>query len=393
MTQKIYYDTPYLKHFNAKIKEIKFIDGKYHVLLDSTAFYPEGGGQPCDTGYINKLKVNYVYEKDGEIYHVMDEKLVDEKVNGEINFEKRFDYMQQHSGEHILSAAFHQILGTNNTSFHLGDDYVSIDIDIQNIDDAKIKSVEELANDIIATDLPIKSYVVDNLDRYEITLRKKINIDGPIRVVQIGNFDFSGCCGIHVQNTCEVESIKVLKYEKNKTGTRIYFICGNRVFNDYNNKLKFASDISKLFECKQEDVLSKAKTQMDTIKDLNKQIRNLKEKFIKMNSIEILKACDNNILNIVFEDESFEDVQLYNKEFINTDNLIIILSSKLDNKILLNYSGVYNINCGNLFKENINQFDGKGGGSAKIAQGTFKNTENLIKFNDFLVEYIKENIL
>lgn len=390
MTIKLYYDNLYLKEFDSKVEKIEEIDGKYHVVLQRTAFYPEGGGQPCDIGTIDGLNVIYVYEKDDLIYHVMEEKINKDKVRGIIDFNRRFDYMQQHTGEHILSGVFKYLYGANNDSFHLGEEYVSIDIDIKNLTKDMVSKVEDIADSVISMDLPVKTYVVDDLKTQEITLRKKVNVEKNIRVVQIGNFDFSGCCGTHVENTCQVETIKILKWENYKGKTRVYFKCGERVNKDYNKKHEILSTVYQMLGCKLDQVIPITRENQTAIKSLNKEVKDLKEKIVFLETKEILRNLgDEKLINITFKDETLQDIELYIKEINKNKECIILALSETDKQVVLTYNGDFAIECGKMFKENIKSFDGKGGGNKKRAQGVFESNEKALEFYNFLLEKIQ----
>ena len=159
-TERLYNDDPYLTEFRAEVIETLTYGDKYGIVLDRTAFYPAGGGQPWDTGYLNDEKVSEVIEKDGKLLHIVDNKLLSTEVKGSVNWARRFDFMQQHTGQHILSACFEKLLNGSTDSFHMGKDIVSIEINIDSfsIDDAE--RIENMANDIIYSNLPVIARIV-----------------------------------------------------------------------------------------------------------------------------------------------------------------------------------------------------------------------------------------
>jgi alanyl-tRNA synthetase len=142
MTIKLFYNNPYITEFTTEVIQTKIIDNKYHLVLKETAFYPEGGGQPCDLGEIDGIKVEYVYEEDKIIYHVLNENVIKESIFCTVDFKRRFDHMQQHSGEHLLSSILLKLYNGKNVGFHLGTDYVTLDISITNLSKDMVKEVE-----------------------------------------------------------------------------------------------------------------------------------------------------------------------------------------------------------------------------------------------------------
>ena len=248
MTEKLFYKDAYLKECRSKIVRILEEDDKIKVVLDKTIFYPEGGGQPSDTGTIDGLKVNYVYEDNGVIYHCIEGKPKNKCVTCKIDFKKRFDYMQQHSGEHLLSGVIFTLFNGNNRGFHLGEDHVTVDIDIEPMDENMINRIENLVNECIYKNRTIKTYVVSRKESLKFPLRKQVK-EGVenVRIVQALNMDCCACCGTHVLRTGEIGILKILKAEKYKKMTRIYFKCGNRALADFQKEHKIIMDLSKDF--------------------------------------------------------------------------------------------------------------------------------------------------
>jgi alanyl-tRNA synthetase len=191
-------------------------DGSFLAVLDKTIFFPEGGGQPCDTGYIDDARVAYVFEKEGIIYHRIDKLIPEKKVLAKLDYDRRLDHMQQHCGEHILSGVFLKLYGGRNKGFHMGEDYVTADIDLEDITEEMVNKAEERANIDIYKSKLVKTYVVDKEQADKLPLRKELKVDSDIRIVDIEGVDIVACCGTHPRLTSEVGIIKVLKTEKYK---------------------------------------------------------------------------------------------------------------------------------------------------------------------------------
>ncbi|MCM3537953.1 alanyl-tRNA editing protein [Priestia endophytica] len=220
------------------MKQLQDKKGDFYIILEETAFYPTGGGQPHDIGTLNGIKVLTVEELDGEIRHYTERTLPDsdDKVVGVIDWERRFDYMQQHTGQHILSAAFAQLYDISTVGFHLGKDIVTIDLNISELTEEMISKAEKLANDIIIENRPIVTKWIEYDDLVNYPIRKTPSVKENIRLVIIDEFDYNGCGGTHPNTTGEVGAIKVLNWERQRKKIRLYFICGNRVMTQFDQK-------------------------------------------------------------------------------------------------------------------------------------------------------------
>lgn len=383
MTEKLFYNDPYLKECQAEIVDIINEGSKILVILDKTIFYPEGGGQPSDIGEINGVKVTYVFENGGTIYHEVEKAPEAKSVSCKIDFDRRFDHMQQHSGEHLLSGAILKLYGGNNKGFHLGVDYVTVDIDINEIDEQMINKIEEEVNQYIYLNESINTYVVSKDECEKFPLRKQINVDEDIRVVEAKDMDCCACCGTHVFKTGEIGIVKIIKTEKYKGMTRIYFKCGKRALKDFENKHDIVTKLIRSFSAKEDDIVERIESQCIEIDSLRKELSKLKKNLAE---VEVENIIENEKTQVVFRkysNKDFDDIQLIASE-LSIKSYIIILASLRDNKILFLNKTDKDINCGKIFKENIKEFNGKGGGNASRAQGTFDKEEDLVKFSEFV---------
>ncbi|WP_165000290.1 alanyl-tRNA editing protein [Anaerophilus nitritogenes] len=255
MTKKLFYDNIYLKEFSANIIHCETKDEFSHIVLDQTAFYPQGNEQPSDIGKIGELLVSYVYEKDNKIYHVVDQPpSQNQNLKCRINWETRFDHMQQHLGQHILSACFEELFDAPTINLHLNKNFNSIDVRIDQFSQAQAQRVEYFANQIIFNNFHVKQYYPSVKQVEIMPLRKVPFVQKNIRIVEIDQFDFSPCYGIHPSHTGEVGIIKIRKLEQNKDYTRIEFVCGNRALKDYYWKNQIIHKISNLLSVPEEDI-------------------------------------------------------------------------------------------------------------------------------------------
>lgn len=248
-----YYHDAYTTTFRAVIGERTVAEGRPAVVLTETFFYPSSGGQPHDTGTLAGQRVVdvHVRESDGAIVHVLDAPIPAEvaEVEGRIDWGRRLDHMQQHTGQHILSQAFIRCAAAGTIGFHLGADYVSIDLDSTQIDETVRAAAFSMANDAVRSDVAIRAWFPTEAELASIALRKTPEVDGALRIVAIGEFDVSACGGTHVARTGEVGLISWLRTERLKRGTRISFLCGDRARADYADKHRIAATLSAALSC------------------------------------------------------------------------------------------------------------------------------------------------
>ena len=233
-TKKLYYEDVYKKEFTAKVLECRESKKGYEIILNQTAFYPEGGGQPSDTGILGGINVKEVHEKDGELVHYTDGPLeVGMDVIGKINWGRRFDLMQQHSGEHIVSGLVHEAFGYDNVGFHMGSDVITIDFSGM-LDEKQMAEIEAKANQIIWENQEVEIFYPTEEELKNLDYRSKKELSGWVRIVRFPGADTCACCGTHVTHTGEIGMVKLLSVEKFREGVRIEMICGKRVL-DYLN--------------------------------------------------------------------------------------------------------------------------------------------------------------
>jgi alanyl-tRNA synthetase len=390
VTEKLYYDNPYLKEWKAQVLDIVERDGRLLVLLDKTAFYPEGGGQPADKGFIEEAQVIHVFEEGKDIYHVIDRWPEEAVVNCRLDFKRRFDLMQQHTGQHLLSSVFYDRYKGETSSFHLGVDYVSIDISLSETSEEIVKDVEVSVNELIYRNLQVKTYIVDKEELSKLLLRKYPKVDEDIRIVEIDTIDYSPCCGTHLRTIGELGLIKIIKTEKYKGVTRIYFKCGRRAFEDFQFKQDIVTNASRQLAVDLESLQDKIKTSAEDLKNDQKIIKELKESLYKYEACDIIKSSGSKVIIKSFEERSFDEVQGLGRAILQEGDYLVILSTHSDNKLWIAHNGSFDIHCGKLFKESLQKFNGRGGGGDKQAQASFQANQNLIELEDYLCTQFKE---
>src|SRR5688500_13050091 len=230
MTQRLYYTEPYRKTFNATVVKAETVDGLSFVTLDQTAFYPTSGGQPFDTGSLGGAAVTDVIDReDGTVVHVVSGELkVGEVVSAEIDWARRFDHMQQHTGQHVLSAAFARLFGVRTESVHMGQLSSTIDL-AREVTPSEVAKAEDDANRVVWEDRPVAIRFATAEEAASMGMRKESARTGTLRLIDVADYDLSACGGTHVERTGAIGAIAVGGSEKLRGGSRVEFLCGNRV--------------------------------------------------------------------------------------------------------------------------------------------------------------------
>ena len=249
-TRKLYYEDCHLKSFNATVVSCEQREKGYAVILDATAFYPEGGGQACDLGTLNGIAVLDVREEGEQVVHLCGSPLrIGEAVQGQINWQRRFDLMQQHTGEHIVSGLIHQRFGWHNVGFHMGSDMVTIDFD-GHITQEALAEIEEEANRRVWANLPLRCWYPEEDRLPTVSYRSKRQLPWPVRIVQVPDTDSCACCGVHVASTGEVGVIKLFSCVKFHQGVRIEMACGGRALRLLSQVYEQNRQVSQAFSAK-----------------------------------------------------------------------------------------------------------------------------------------------
>ena len=251
---ELYYKDPYVRAFDATVLACDETKDGFAVVLDDTAFYPEGGGQPADTGRIGEAIVRDVRRKDGSVVHYTDRAVtVGEQVRCELDWGMRYDNMQNHTGEHVLTGVIRRAFGYDNVGFHMYPDRIGIDMSGE-LSDEDVRAMERAANDVIQADLPVEIGFPDEVQRAAMGFRQKKELTGLIRVVNIPGVDCCACCGTHVKTTREIGILKVLSSMRHRGGTRIEFVCGERALRDYAIKCEQIQQVSRQTSSKPNEV-------------------------------------------------------------------------------------------------------------------------------------------
>lgn len=279
-TKRLYYEDVYKKEFTAKVLECRESKKGYEIILNQTAFYPEGGGQPSDTGILGGINVKEVHEKDGELIHYTDGPLeVGMDVIGKINWGRRFDLMQQHSGEHIVSGLVHEAFGYDNVGFHMGSDVITIDFSGM-LDEEQMAEIEAKANQIIWENQEVEIFYPTEQELKNLDYRSKKELSGWVRIVRFPGADTCACCGTHVTRTGEIGMLKLLSVVKFREGVRMEMLSGKRVLDYLNMVNEQNRQISVKLSAKMDKTASAVARLQDENFALKGRVHALEEEFI-----------------------------------------------------------------------------------------------------------------
>lgn len=375
---KLYYDSAYIKEFEAQVLSCQEGKKGWEITLSATAFYPEGGGQPADTGLLGNVRVTDVHEKDGQVVHYTDGPLpVGEMVRGVIDWDRRFQHMQEHSGEHLVSGLIHQRFGYDNVGFHMGTDEVTIDFNGV-LEWGDLMAIEEKANGMIWENLEISAVYPekDELDAME--YRSKKELTGAVRIVSIPGGDVCACCGTHVERTGEIGLVKFLSMIHYKGGVRISLLCGKRAVEDYERKRDQVQKISVLLSARPGEISRAVEKLKDEEAKLQEKLVAAYDKLIA-SEVRDIKEEDGDIFILEPDFEAIQLRHLVNRLLEEKKGRTVLALGGAAEGSFLYVLGSRDGDMRRLSRELNGLLNGRGGGSAQMAQGTFFATKDQLQ--------------
>ncbi len=378
--QKLYRQDSYLKEFRATVIGTELIAGNTEVVLDQTVFYPTAGGQPYDTGFLNQARVLEVRESkgDSQIVHVLEGQVAFEigsDVIGKIDWARRFDHMQQHTGEHMLGQAFFR-QNAHVIAVNMERGICTLDLEHSITEDMALEA-ERICNKAIWANHEITSYEVHDSEIASVPLRRTAKVSGMIRVVQIGDYDYSACGGTHLRSSSEVGMVKILKLERIKSGaTRVYFICGSRCLTDYGFKHEFVSSLGLKFSTAPENVPARTEALLEELNSSKKERLSLRANYADLLAASLLEKSFPVVVHTLSDPSLLADVA---KAIAAREGAIGILGAVDGARALLAVGcGVGSSNNANdVLKLGLPFVEGKGGGKPDMAQGSGTNPSGL----------------
>ncbi len=373
-----YYDDSYTTQFAATVIERTQVGGRPAVVLDQTYFYPTSGGQPNDTGAINGVQVVDVVSRDadGAVVHVLNGDVAADAVECTVDWARRFDHMQHHTGQHILSQAFIQVADASTVGFHMSADSLTIDLDKLNLAAETISRVEALANDIVFADRLVTAKIISLEEAVSIRMRKlpeKIHTDG-LRIIDIDGFDLTACGGTHVRRTGEIGLIKVLRTEKRGDKTRVEFRCGGRALELFRSQNALVNQLTALLTCKADEVVPAITRLQDESKTAQRDLKAAKALLIDAEVASLIAATpiENNlrIVSKIFVDRDAGDVRLIAAKLVQTAGIIAFVGVPGDKaQLIFARSEGLTQDMNTLIKMALATINGRGGGTPNMAQG------------------------
>ncbi|MGB8951601.1 MAG: alanine--tRNA ligase-related protein [Candidatus Aminicenantales bacterium] len=372
-TQKIYFENAYQTKFEAALIEKYVHENQPAVVLDRTCFYPESGGQPADRGTINGSEVVAVVEGGAageKIIHVLKEEISADRVTGKIDWPTRFDHMQQHSGQHILSQSFIEVLDGETCSFHLGKEYSTLEIGLSKISEEAIEKVEQRADEIVFEDREIKTYFIPQEKIHEVPLRRPPKKEGLIRVVEVDGFDHSACGGTHCRRTGEVGLIKIAKWEKIRDNLRFEFLCGGRACADYALKNQIVRQLSTRLTVSEKSVLSSVEKLKEELKNFKTAARKLEEKLAAYEALDYIRKAEGRVIKDILEGRTVQGVRSLALSVIKKGDHVVLFGLKTEERahLVLACSESCHLDMRKLIPVAGPLISGKGGGSPSLVE-------------------------
>lgn len=373
-TVRLYYRDSYLKEFAARVLDVRPAQGHTEVILDRTAFHPEGGGQPSDLGLLGGLPVVGVVERGGEVIHRVQGPALDGEVAGQVDWERRFDFMQQHSGQHILSQAFERAIGVPTVSFHLGLDSSTIDLAVTSLVAEQVDAVEKLANGVVLENRPILVHLVEPSDLARFELRKATERTEKIRVVEVAEFDAIPCGGTHCRSTGEVGLVKVVRWERRGGNARVEFLCGGRALRDYQEKNRAVVGLAAALSVKDREVpeaverlrreLSESRCRGEQLRD---RLLDYEAKDLLRRAIAVGKAA---VVSALLPGYGPEELKRLAARITSRPSRVALLAAGSEKAhLVFARSEDLDVDAGLLLRQVCAPLAGRGGGRPNLAQG------------------------
>lgn len=393
MTHRLYYEDAYTTRFSARVVERLDRDGEPALVLDRSAFYPTSGGQPADRGTLcGKAVVDVIVrEQDDAVVHALASGCpagVGDEIGGVVDWPRRFDHMQQHTGQHVLSAALERVLGAETVGFHLGSEVSTVDVDVAPLDLEAASSVERLANRVVWEDRPVETRLVDREELAALPLRRPPTVEGPIRLVEIAGsrtepdrpFDVNPCGGTHVARTGEIGSIKIVGLERRGDETRIEFLCGGRALGDHQEKHAIVDALSRLLTVGHRELDEAVRRLQDDAKQLRREARRARERLLRREAAQLAEGAvvhgPYRVVQRVWAQRPPDELRALAQELAFRFERVALLASR-NGRVHLCFACPEDLglDVASLLRQACAELGGKGGGQPHLAQGSAPETE------------------
>ena len=381
MTERLYYDNAYLTEFDAVVEKAEMKGEKQIVALNRSAFYPTSGGQPYDTGTLNNVHVTDVFvDKSGEVWHEIDGSLnIGEGVHGKIDWQRRFDHMQQHGGEHMIAGAIYKLTGGMTIGLHLGAELSTIDVEFADgsthMNDQMIAKVEDFVNERIQRDQPVKCWFPDAEELAKLPLRKAPTVTEHVRIVAMGDFEMVACGGTHPSSTGQIGLIKIVSVAPARGKARVSFVCGKRAYEDYRKTYNSAWAAANLMSTRPENLPDFVANMQQRLKEAELELNKLRRDSLFANIPEMIANADvlpgSGRLVCAQIDADASLLKDVASKMIETDGVVALLAAKAGEKwnYIFARSEDLDYAMGAVLSAAAKPLGGKGGGRPDFAQG------------------------
>jgi len=370
MTQRLYYAEPYRRSFDGTVLAVDTVAGHTYVTLDQTAFYPASGGQPFDTGTLGGAAVTEVVDReDGTIAHVVSGALkAGEVVAGEIDWARRFDHMQQHTGQHVLSAAFDRLFGVRTESFHMGQLSSTIDL-VREVSESEIAKAEDDANRVVWEDRPVTIRFSTAEEAAAMGMRKESARTGTLRLIDVQDYDLSACGGTHVDRTGAIGLIAIVGWEKFKGGSRVEFLCGGRALQRFRVWRGALSAVQKHLSVPPIEMAASIERMQDDAKAVQRTVRGFQEKLATHEAQALLAQGSPVVAAIEGWDAQGIKAIAAAITAADQDAVVVLFTTATPAQVVVARGASSKIDAGSVVKQLAAKFGGKGGGKPDLAQG------------------------
>jgi alanyl-tRNA synthetase len=374
-TERLYYDDAYTLHFEANVLEVTTHAQQPALVLDRTYFYPEGGGQPSDRGTLNGVRVRDVQTRpsDRAVLHVLESPLTAQRVIGEIDGERRRDLRSHHSGQHVLSQALERVAQARTLSVHMSETSMTIDVDRVNIAPETWEAVEALANQIVLEDRPVRAWFPTPEELVALNLRKLPEVDGKVRIVDVGGFDITACGGTHVARTGEIGIIKVVKAERRGETTRLEFKCGARALRDFQAKNEVINRLMAALTVGYWELPETVARLQEQNRALQSELRAAREQLAVYEAASLLASASSHgayrLVARAFA-RSADEVRSLAQALVAESGVVALLGAAGEKaQLIFARSADVSLDVVPLLKKALEQLGGRGGGRPNMAQG------------------------
>jgi alanyl-tRNA synthetase len=385
VTKQVNYQDQYLSELEAVVQDVVKVGKEWGILLDRTIFYPEGGGQPGDSGTVGTADIRTTIKRDGNIYHITGSQpdlSRGDAVTCRLDWEHRYDYMQQHTGQHILSGVLHTLFDINTVSVHQGETYLTIETDRSDMLQEEIEAVEDAANRIISSNIPVTAVEVDEALALTMQLRRKPKVSGVIRLVRVGESDTVACGGMHTASSSEARLAMWIGSEKIRGHLRLYWKVGDRAVSDYREKTAIVRALSDLYSTPLDGIVEQAQNRLEQVRVLKQELDDYERRYaallisslvsqadisgeVKIITGDFSKEKSGFLSQVVQQIPGDEPILFCGIQRVGTDDIRWVISANQDG--LIDFSMIRD----RLF----NIIEAKGGGKAPVWQGKGSNPE------------------